>query len=138
MTRIAATDPKVPYVRWIMLVAGLLTFTMVYAAFAPQAALQKTFGTALEGPLAAIIVRNWGALIALIGVMLIYGAFQPALRALVLVIAGFSKIVFISLVLVYGREFLSQPLGVSIAGDALMVVLFVGCLVSLRRDRIDA
>lgn len=138
MTRSGPADPKVPYVRWIMLVAGLLTFTMVYAAFAPQAALQKTFGATLEGPLAEITVRSWGALIALIGVMLIYGAFQPALRALVLMIAGVSKIVFITLVLAYGREFLSQPLGVSIAVDAIMVILFIGCLVSLHRDRVDA
>jgi len=123
------------HVRWIMLVAGLLTFTMVYAAFAPQAALQKTFGATLEGPLAEIIVRNWGALIALIGVMLIYGAYRPAVRALVLVIAGLSKIVFIALVLAFGREHLTQPLVVSIAVDAVMVVLFIGCLVSLRREQ---
>jgi hypothetical protein len=126
------------HVRWIMLMAGLLTFTMVYAALAPQAALQKTFGATLEGPLAEIIVRNWGTLIALIGVMLIYGAYRPAVRALVLVIAGVSKIVFIALVLAFGPEHLTQPLVVSIAVDAVLVVLFIGCLVSLRRERIGA
>lgn len=67
-------------VRWVMLVAGLLTFTMVYAAFAPEAALR-------------------------------------------------------GLVLCYGGEYLTQPLVVSIAVDALMVVLFIGCLMSLRRAR---
>lgn len=82
-----------------------------------------------------MIVRNWGALIALIGVMLIYGAFQPALRALVLVIAGVSKIAFIALVLAFGREHLTQPLVVSIAVDVVIVVLFIGCLVSLRREQ---
>jgi hypothetical protein len=123
------------YLRWIMLVAGLLTFTMVYAAVAPQAALQKTFGATLEGPLAEIVVRNWGALIALIGLMLIYGAYRPAVRGPVLVIAGFSKIVYITLVLCYGREYLTQPLVVSLAVDAIMVLLFIGCLVSLRSAR---
>ena len=63
-------------IRWIMLVSGLLTFTMIYAALAPQAAMQKTFGATLEGPLA-----------------------------------------------------------VSLAADAVMVLLFIGCLVSLRRAR---
>lgn len=125
------------YIRWIMLVTGLLTFTMIYAAIAPQAALQQSFGATLEGPLAEIVVRNWGALIALIGVMLIYGAYQPALRGLVLVIAGLSKVAYIALVLCFGRDYLTQSLLVSIVVDAVMVVLFVGCLMSLRRARND-
>lgn len=52
-------------IRWIMLVSGALTCTMLYAAIAPQAALRSSFGETLEGPLAEIVVRNWGALIGL-------------------------------------------------------------------------
>ena len=113
--------------RRIMLVSGLLTLTMIYAAFVPQAALQKTFGATLDGPLAEFVVRNWGALIGLIGAMLIYGAYQPAVRQLVLLIAGLSKRVFIGLVLLHGREHLTQPLMVSIAVDEIVIVLFAGC-----------
>ena len=61
----------------VMLIAGLLTSTMLYAAIAPEAALQSTFGESLTGPVAEIVVRNWGALIALVGMMLIYGAYDP-------------------------------------------------------------
>ena len=50
-------------IKWIMLVSGALTCTMIYAAIAPQAALQGTFGETLAGPLAEIVVRNWGVLI---------------------------------------------------------------------------
>ena len=50
-------------IKWIMLVSGALTCTMIYAAIAPQAALRSTFGETLEGPLAEIIVRNWAVLI---------------------------------------------------------------------------
>lgn len=39
------------------------------------------------------------------------------------------------LVLQFGREHLTQPLVVSIAVDAIMVVLCAACLVSLRRER---
>jgi hypothetical protein len=46
-------------IRWIMIVSGVLTFTMIYAAVAPQAALMSTFGEMMDGPLAQIIVRNW-------------------------------------------------------------------------------
>ena len=47
--------------KWIMLVSGALTCTMIYAAIAPQAALQGTFGDALQGPVAEVVVRRPGA-----------------------------------------------------------------------------
>ena len=73
--------------KWIMLISGALTCTMLYAAIAPQPALQSTFGESIDGPVANIVVRNWGVLIALMGGMLIYGAFNPPVRFLVLTIA---------------------------------------------------
>ena len=50
-------------IKWIMLISGVLTFTMVFAAITPQLALSSMFGSSLEGPLAEVIVRNWGALL---------------------------------------------------------------------------
>ena len=47
------------HIKWIMLVSGALTCTMAYAFIAPQAALMSTFGAALEGPVANVVVRNW-------------------------------------------------------------------------------
>ena len=81
-------DWIVARMKWIMLVSGALTSSMIYAAVAPEAALRSTFGETLQGPLAEIVVRNWGALIALVGAMLIYGAFHPASRPLVLTVPG--------------------------------------------------
>ena len=77
----------------IMILSGLLTMTMIYAAPAPEAALRSTFGESVSGPVADIVVRNWGALIALVGAMLIYGARKPAVRPLALTVAGASKAV---------------------------------------------
>lgn len=51
--------------KWIMLVSGVLTCTMIYAAIDPRAAVLSMFGETLEGPLAEIMVRNWGVLVAL-------------------------------------------------------------------------
>ena len=121
-------------IKWIMLVAGALTFTMIYAAIAPQAALNSTFGAGLEGPLAEIVVRNWGALITLVGAMLIYGAFNPPARPLVLTVAVISKLTFIGLVLLYGQQYLEHQAGVSIVVDFVMVTLFIVYLVAVRRD----
>ena len=118
-------------IKWIMIVAGALTCTMAYAALSPQAALLSTFGESLQGPVAEIVVRNWGALITLIGAMLIYGAFNPANRRLVLVVAGVSKIVFILLILVYGAQYLSRA-GLAVVVDSIMIFLFAIYLLSTR------
>ena len=120
--------------KWIMLVSGALTCTMLYATIAPQAALQATFGGSLEGPVAEIVVRNWGVLIGLMGAMLMYGAFNNAARPLILTVAGLSKVTFIALILILGRPFLGYQAGVAVASDLIQVSLFLGYLLSARRD----
>jgi hypothetical protein len=119
-------------IKWIMLVSGVLTLTMLQAAIAPDAAMRTTFGDAPDGVLAEIVVRNWGVLIGLVGAMLIYGAYHPAVRALVLVVAGVSKLAFIGLVLLYGRQYLATA-GLSIGIDGVMVALFIAYLIATRR-----
>ena len=118
--------------KWLMLVSGVLTCTMVCAAIAPQAALRSNFGTTLEGPVAEIVVRNWGALIALVGLMLIYGAFVAPARRLVLSVAVLSKATFIVLVLAFGRELLAYQVRTAVIVDALMVVVFGAFLLGAR------
>jgi hypothetical protein len=128
----------VTQVRWIMLVSGLLTCTMLYAAVAPAAALESTFGVALQGAVAEIVVRNWGALITLVGAMLVYGAFDPPSRPLILTVSGLSKLIFIGLVLFYGREYLAHQAGFAIVVDLVAVVLFAGYLIGARRQPVAA
>ena len=112
-------------IKWLMLVSGALTCTMVYAAIAPDAALTSTFGQTLDGPVAAVVVRNWGALIALVGGMLIYGAFHAPSRPLALTVATLSKVVFITLVLSQGQQFMAYQAGQAVMIDSVMVALFV-------------
>ena len=124
--------------KWIMVVSGVLTFSMIYAAVALQAALNSTFGASLEGPLAEIIVRNWGVMIALVGAMLIYGAYKPISRPLILTLASVGKLTFITLVLTYGRQYLGSQAGVVILIDLVMVSLYLSYLVSISRSRNSA
>jgi hypothetical protein len=121
--------------KWIMVVSGVLTCTMLYAAIAPQAALRSTFGEAMEGPLAEIVVRNWGSLIGLVGAMLIYGAYHPAVRPLVLTVAGLSKVLFIGLVVAYGSQYLGHQVGLAIVVDLVMVALYIAYFVGIRSSR---
>lgn len=116
----------------IMLVSGVLTCTMLYAAVAPQAALRSTFGETLQGPVAEIVVRNWGVLIGLMGVMLVHGAFNTSSRPLILAVAGSSKVAFIVLLLTLGRPFLGHQAGIAVVSDVIQVLLFAGYLFATR------
>lgn len=122
-------------IKWLMAMSGALTCTMLYAAIAPQSALQSNFGDVLEGPVAEIVVRNWGALIGLVGAMLIYGAYHPASRSLAMTVAGVSKLTFIGLVLIHGQQYLSQQVGIAVAVDSVWVVLFIGYFIGVRNAR---
>jgi hypothetical protein len=124
----------VTYIKPLMLVAGALTCTVLFAAIAPQAAMQSTYGETLEGPLAELLVRNLGVLVTLVGGMLIYGAYHPAQRPMALVVAGISKITFISLVLSAGSRFLAAQAGIAIVVDTVMVLLFAAYLWQVRGD----
>ncbi len=121
-------------IKWIMLVSGILTCTLVYAAIAPQAALLSMFGATLEGSLSEIVVRNWGGLIALVGAIQIYGAFNPQNRSLILTVASISKLLFVSLILIYGRQYLSHA-GTAIVIDLVLVVLFMGYFIGMWRKQ---
>ena len=118
--------------RAIMLVSGALTCTMLYAAIDPQASLRATFGDTLQGPLAEIVVRNWGALIAMVGAMLIYGAYDVPSRRLILSFAAISKLVFVSLILIFGRQYLGHQAGPAIVFDALLIVVYLTYLLGTR------
>ena len=124
----------VRHFKWVMLAAGLLTCTMFYAAFAPVQMQRSTFGEFVDGPVAQIVVRSWGVLIGLIGLMLIYAAFDVASRRLALLVAAVSKIAFISLVLVFGQQLLEHQVGTSLIVDSIMVVLFVAYLIAAPRS----
>jgi hypothetical protein len=118
-------SPISRHIKAVMLISGVLTSTMVYAALFPQAALQSTFGEGLDGPLAELLVRNWGVLVALVGAGLIYGAIRPASRQAALMAAVVSKTAFIGLVLSNGWQYLEHGAGPAVVIDSIMVLLFV-------------
>lgn len=117
----------VDHIKGLMLLAGALTSTMLLAAIAPHMALQATFGDTVQGPLAELVVRSWGALVALVGGMLVYGAYHPAQRPLVLVVAGVSKLVFVGLILAQGSRYLGSA-GLTVVVDGLFVAVFAAYL----------
>ncbi len=117
----------------IMVVSGLLTLTMLYAAFAPGAATERFFGETPDGAFATVVVPNWGILIGLMGALLIYGAFKPSARKLALVVAGASKIAFVGLILAQGDRYMSG-LGAAVVVDCVMIALFAAYVVFGKPD----
>jgi hypothetical protein len=117
-------DLIVDNIKLIMLVSGVLTLTLLRGVFAPTAQQNTLFGEALEGPVADVIVRNWAFLICTYAALLIYGAFEPAHRSLILVLSGVGKLCFIALVLAQGGRFLKHQAGVAVVLDGIMVALF--------------
>jgi hypothetical protein len=118
--------------KWIMLVTGVLTASIFYYAIAPNAALTADFGHGLDGPLAELIVRNWGVLVGLVGLMLIYGAFVPPARRLILSVAALSKVAFVLLLLTVGSVYLSQRIRFAVVVDGLEVLFFTAYLLTTR------
>ncbi len=108
----------------IMFITGVLTCTMSYAIIFPQEALISMFGESLSGGgLAEIVVRSWATLITLIGAMLIYGVFNPQYRSLILMVAGLSKLVFVSLLILFGKQYFPK-IAMPIVIDRIAVILF--------------
>ena len=111
--------------KWVMLVSGLLTCTMFMGLISPQSSLRSNFGVVIEDAAVGIIVRNWSALIGLMGTMLIYGAFVPAVRKFSLVMASISKLIFIILVISLGTTFMKFGVGTAVVADSIMILLFI-------------
>jgi len=118
--------------KWLMLVSGVLTATMFYGLFAPQAALQSMFGASFNGQLEALVIRSWSALVGLIGVMLIYGAFSPQNRVCCAAIAAMSKAIFVALVLIHGQAYLAKA-APALALDVLVIVFTLLFLLANQR-----
>lgn len=118
-------------IKWIMVVAGLLTCSMIFAVFAPQTALISMFGEALTEPLAQVVVRSWGFLIFLMGTLLIYGAYKPVHRNLVLVITSISKIAFIALIVIFGSQYIEKS-ALTIILDSVLIIVFISYLVKVK------
>jgi hypothetical protein len=121
-------------IKWVMMISGALTTTMLFGLFAPQVAVESMFGATFSGPLETLIIRSWSSLIGLIGIVLLYGAFNERYRVFCISIAAFSKVVFVTLVLIYGQAFLATA-APAIVMDCLVILLTLSFLVSVRVQR---
>ncbi|HEY0302249.1 MAG TPA: hypothetical protein VGC36_12970 [Rhizomicrobium sp.] len=109
------------YIDWILIVAGVLTCSMLLMALAPRLAMRTTFGEDETGTLANLIARSWGILIFASGLMLIYAAFHAEVRLPILLYSIVGKLTFVAL-LVSEPRYRGRALP-TIVVDTVIVVL---------------
>jgi hypothetical protein len=120
-------------IKWIMLLAGLVSCAAIWGAFEPRDAQDYMFDKALKGALADVIVRDWAVMLTLVGAMLIYGAFQVQHRIPVLIIACVSKLTFMGLMLWYGKKYIEEHMTWAMVAEGAMVAVFITFMIGMRR-----
>jgi hypothetical protein len=115
-------DWIIQHIDWILIVSGVLTFSMVLMMVAPRFALRTTFGEAAEGRVADLVARSWGEMIAASGLMLIYAAYHPETRLPILLYSIAGKTGFIVLTLSKGYRGVNAL--TTVVADTIMVALF--------------
>ena len=112
---------------WILIVSGVITSTMLLAAVAPRAVFQQFFGGILEGPLGNAVMRNWGLVIGMSGLLLIYAAYDETIRTPIMLFSIVGKLFFVGLVFAAGNGLKAARGGAII--DLIIVGLFITYLV---------
>jgi hypothetical protein len=114
----------------ILIVTGALTATTLVQFIAPSWVLQRTFGEIPSGAASMVLARHWGLLLFCVGALLVYAAFDPAIRRAAMLLASVEKAGFAACVL--GTPLRKRPIASMMAiGDALMAVIYVLYLVGL-------
>lgn len=79
---------------WILLVSGVVTSSMLVAVIAPRLVFQQFFGTVLDGALGNAIMRNWGLVIGMSGLLLVYAAYDETVRTPIMLFSIAGKLFF--------------------------------------------
>jgi hypothetical protein len=80
------------HIELILIVTGATTAMALAQFIAPASVSRIIYGAAPTEVVGIALVRHWGLLVFLVGVLLIYAAFHPALREPVTIVAAVQKI----------------------------------------------
>lgn len=118
--------------QWVLIVCGILTFSLIQAVIVPRATMRAYFGESPDSPAADMLMRNWGALVAAGGLLLVYAGFNPAIRPPVLIFVGAGKLAFILLIFSQAGRFLKGQALIAVIIDGLMIALFAAYLLATQ------
>ena len=116
------------HIEIILIFTGATTAMALAQFIAPASVSRIIYGAAPTEVVGITLVRHWGILVFLVGVLLIYAAFHPAVRELVTVVAAVEKIGFG--LGIFGTSLRRYPIAAAIAvGDILIALVYVLYLV---------
>jgi hypothetical protein len=107
----------------ILLVTGALTCLAVVGFLFPDPLLRNFFSEECRSANVLLMVRHWSLLVFLVGGLLVYAAYPPAVRSAALVVATVEKLALGALVAVSpGRK---MRLAFIAGGDAFMALFYL-------------
>jgi hypothetical protein len=81
------------FIEPILIVTGLLTMGAITLFLLPQSGLKLLLDIETTETGILLLTRHWGLLLFLVGGLLVYSAFTPAIRVPVLIVAIAEKVV---------------------------------------------
>jgi hypothetical protein len=115
------------YIGWILVASGFVTAGAGSASLLfPHLFSWIAFGVHCE-PSSEFFVRHWGLLIFLIGTLIVYSAYVPAVRTPVLAAAAIEKFAIGLLIFLAPMKRTSAMTAIAI-GDGIFAILYVAYL----------
>jgi hypothetical protein len=112
-----------PHIEAVLIITGVCTASALVLFLAPTAMSRRIFGDAPAGPLGTGVMRHWGLLLFCVGALLVYAAFNQAVREPAMVLASVEKLGFAGCV--FGTSLRQRPMvSFMAAADVAMVLLY--------------
>lgn len=115
----------------LLLAVGLVKFLPLVGALGPNQ-LSSLYGLSFEGSDLSILMRHRAVLFGFIGGLIMWSAFQPALRPYAFVAGFISTLSFVALALSVG-DYNAQLRKVMIADVVLALILTVALVIHLSK-----
>ena len=116
------------HIQLILIITGAATALAIGQFIAPSPLLRQIYGHAPDDAMSLMLARHWGLLVGCVGLLLIYAAFHPPVRAPVMIFAVIEKVALGASIL--GTKLRQQPPAAAIAvGDLLIALIYVAYLV---------
>jgi hypothetical protein len=118
------------HIQLILIVTGAFTAVAFGQFVAPSKLLRLIYGETQADAASVMLARHWGLLVGCVGLLLIYAAFEPTVRAYFMIFAVAEKVALGALIL--GSDLRQQSPAAAIAvGDLLISLIYVLYLVEL-------
>jgi hypothetical protein len=116
---------------WILVISGVVTAAGGFVAGCiPRLFLRFAFGIDDADDPTMFFVRHWGVLIFVVGALIVYSAYAPAIRAAALTAASIEKLAVVGLILFGPLE--RKALMTAIATiDGLFAIVYIAYLAGL-------